>query len=251
MPDSVGLIENQHSFGRLSQCRRSARAVVGTCGDECARGDRVFLRRSVRASDSDRRSSDTAGMSGGSSIEDQRARLQFVADPAVMARLELGLEDLADEDLRGVVIRAEHPEFEKALAAGVREFDGPTGPVNPRLHLIVHGIVATQLWDNSPPEVWETAKRLLQTGYERHEVLHMLGRPVAAQVWEAWHDERAYDRDAHVAALDALPKSWERERGAMRLEREHDVTGRSDAAAARKQARRQIKAARRRSRRRR
>jgi hypothetical protein len=88
-------------------------------------------------------------------------------------------------------------------------------------------------------------------GYERHEVLHMLGRPVAAQVWEAWHDERAYDRDAHVAALDALPESWERERGAMRLEREHGVTGRSDAAAARKQARRQIKAARRRSRRRR
>jgi hypothetical protein len=168
-----------------------------------------------------------------------------------MARLELGLEDLADEDLRGVVIRAEHPEFEEALAAGVREFDGPTGPVNPRLHLIVHGIVATQLWDNSPPEVWETAKRLVETGYERHEVLHMLGRPVAAQVWEAWHDERAYDRDAHVAALYALPESWERERGAMRREREHDVTGRPDAAAARKQARRQIKAARRRSRRRR
>jgi hypothetical protein len=190
-------------------------------------------------------------MSGGSSIEDQRARLQFVADPAVMARLELSLEDLADEDLRAVMIRAEHPEFEDALAAGVREFDGPTGPVNPRLHLIVHGIVATQLWDDSPPEVWATAKRLLRSGYERHEVLHMLGRPVAAQVWEAWHDERAYDRDAHVAALDALPESWERERGAMRLEQGHDLTGRSDAAAARKQARRQIKAARRRSRRRR
>jgi hypothetical protein len=167
-----------------------------------------------------------------------------------MAELELGFEDLADEDLRGVVIRAEHREFEEALAAGVREFDGPTGPVNPRLHLVMHGIVAIQLWDNSPPEVWETAKRLLQAGYERHEVLHMLGRPVAAQVWEAWHDERAYDRDAHVAALDALPESWERERGAMRLEREHDVTRRSDAAAARQKARRQITAARRRNRRR-
>jgi Domain of unknown function (DUF1841) len=200
--------------------------------------------------DSDRRSSDTAWMSGGPSIEDQRARLQFVADPVVLAQLQLGLEDLADEDLRGVLIHAEHPEFEEALAAGVREFDGPTGPVNPRLHLIVHGIVATQLWDDSPPEVWKTAKRLLQAGYERHEVLHMLGRPVAAQVWEAWHDERAYDRDAHVAALDALPESWERERRPMRLERQNDVTGPSDAAAARKQARRKIRAARRRNRRR-
>ena len=200
--------------------------------------------------DSDRPWSDTAGMSGGPSIEDQRARQQFVADPAVMAQLELRLDDLADEDLRGVVIRAEHPEFEEALKAGVREFDGPSGPVNPRLHLIIHGIVATQLWDNSPPEVWQTAARLLEDGYERHEVLHMLGRPVAAQVWEAWHDERAYDRDAHVAALQALPDSWERERGAMRLERQHDVAGRRDAAAARKQARRQSKTSRRRNRRR-
>lgn len=200
--------------------------------------------------DSDLLQSNTAGVSGDPSAEDQRARRPFVADPDVMARLGLSLEDLADEDSRGLVLQAEHPEFEHALKAGVREFDGPDGPVNPRLHLVVHGVVATQLWDNSPPEVWETAKRLLHAGYERHEVLHMLGRPVLAQVWEAWHDERAYDRDAHVAALNALPGSWERERGARSLPREHDLVGRRDATAARKQARRQIKASRRRNRRR-
>lgn len=189
-------------------------------------------------------------MSGGPSNEDQRARHQFVADPAVMAQLELRLEDLADENVRAVVIRAEHPEFEQALKAGVREFDGPNGPINPRLHLLMHGIVATQLWDNTPPEVWETATRLLDCGYERHEILHMLGWPVAAQTWEAWHDERAYDRDAHVAALEALPASWERERGAMRLAREQHATRRLDASAARRRARRQTKASRRGNRRR-
>jgi hypothetical protein len=188
-------------------------------------------------------------VSGGQSIEDQRARQQFVADPAVMAELEVRLEDLADEDTRAVVIRHEHTEFEEALKAGVREIDGPNGPINPRLHLVMHGIVATQLWDNSPPEVWEAARRLLDSGYERHEILHMLGRPVAEQVWEAWHDERVYDRDAHVAALQALPKSWERARGAMRLEREHDLDQRRDSAATRKRARRQAKASRRRNRR--
>jgi hypothetical protein len=158
------------------------------------------------------------------------------------------LEDLGDEDLRAVVIRAEHPELEDALNAGVREIDGPNGPMNPRLHLLMHGIVATQLWDNSPPEVWDTAVRVLNSGYERHEILHMLGGPVAAQVWEAWHDERAYDHDAHVAALQALPDSWERARGAMRLEPEHDVA-RQRNAAARKHARHQTKSSRRRNRR--
>ena len=165
-----------------------------------------------------------------------------------MADLELRLEDLADEDTRAVVLRHEHPEFEEALKAGVREIDGPNGPINPRLHLVMHGIVATQLWDNSPPEVWEAARRLLDSGYERHEILHMLGRPVAEQVWEAWHDERVYDRDAHVAALLALPKSWERTRSARRLEREHHLAQRPDAPATRKRARRQAKASRRRNR---
>ena len=97
--------------------------------------------------------------------------------------------------------------------------------------------------------MWEAARRLLDSGYERHEILHMLGRPIAEQVWEAWHDERAYDRDAHVAALQALPKTWERTRGAMRLGREHDLAQQRDASATSKRARRQAKASRRRNRR--
>jgi hypothetical protein len=159
----------------------------------------------------------------------------------------MGLDELADEDLRAVVIRAEHPELEDALQAGVREIEGPNGPLNPRLHLVMHGIVATQLWEDSPPEVWETASRLQDSGYERHEILHMLSRPVAAQVWEAWNDERAYDRDAHVAALRALPGTWEQEREALESERKTDDRRRG--ATARKLARRQTKSSRRRNRR--
>jgi hypothetical protein len=163
-------------------------------------------------------------------LKDQQARREFVADPALLARLEMGLDELADEDLRAVVIRAEHPELEDALKAGVREVEGPNGPMNPRLHLVMHGFVATQLWDDSPPEVWEAASRLLDSGFERHEILHMLGRPVAAQVWEAWNDERVYDRDAHVAALRA-PGTWERERDALEPERKPDEARRRDATA--------------------
>jgi hypothetical protein len=171
--------------------------------------------------------------------EDDRRR--FVADPDALAALGLTFDQLSDPDVRSLVIRHEHPEFEEALKAGRRAIDGSDGPMNPRLHLTMHQIVATQLWDDSPPEVWGTAVRLLDAGYERHEILHMLGRLVSDQVWEALHDERPYDRERHVAALDALPGSWERERTTETAARRHDD--------ARRQARRAARAAKQRNRR--
>jgi hypothetical protein len=89
----------------------------------------------------------------------------------------------------------------------LHEIDLGDGPMNPRLHLAMHEIVATQLWDDSPPEVWETAARLLHAGYERHEIFHMLSRPVADQVGGALRDEQPYDEERHIAALRALPGS--------------------------------------------
>jgi uncharacterized protein DUF1841 len=164
---------------------------------------------------------------------------QFVAEPEVLAALGVSVEELADPDVRSLVIRREHPEFGDALRTGLKEIDVGDGPVNPRLHLAMHEVVATQLWDDSPPEVWETAVRLLDAGYERHEILHMLSRPVADQVWGALHDEQPYDEERHVAALRALPGPWERERSAQMATKRHND--------ARKQARRSSQSARRRS----
>lgn len=168
-------------------------------------------------------------------------RQQFVGDAAALAVLGVLIEDLADPDLRALVIRHEHPELEEALEKGIDEIDIGGGPMNPRLHLAMHEIVATQLWDDSPPEVWDTAARLLDAGYERHEILHMLGRPVSDQVWSAVHDERPYDGERHVAALRALPGSWERQRAARTSAARHND--------ARKQARHKAREARRRNRR--
>jgi hypothetical protein len=168
-------------------------------------------------------------------------RRRFVADQDVLAELGVGIEQLSDPDTRSLVIRHEHPEFEEALKEGRREIEGPSGPMNPRLHLAMHEIVATQLWDDSPPEVWDTVVRLLEGGYERHEILHMLGRLATDQVWEALHEKRPYDREHHVAALQALPGPWERERTVKTAAGRHED--------ARKQARRAARAARRRNRR--
>jgi hypothetical protein len=168
-------------------------------------------------------------------------RQRFIADPDALSTVGVTVEGLADPDVRALVIRAEHPEFEDASRQGLDEIDVGDGPFNPRLHLAMHEIVATQLWDDSPPEVWETAERLLDAGYERHEILHMLSRPVSDFVWAALQESRPYDRERHVAALRALPGSWERERAARTSARRHDD--------ARKKARRSAQTARRRNRR--
>ena len=89
--------------------------------------------------------------------------------------------------------------------------------------------------------MWETATRLLSSGYERHEILHMLGRPVAEQIWSTLQEERPYDRALHVDQLAKLPGSWEQERSGRTVVRGH--------ADPRKGARRAAKTARRRNRR--
>ena len=180
-------------------------------------------------------------MSPKSPTRDGDGRLGFVAEPAVLAELDLTVADLADPDVRSLVIRHEHPELDRALRGGRREVEVDGAPVNPRLHLAMHEIVATQLWDDDPPEVWSTAARLLDSGYDRHEILHMLAAPVAQQVSGTLHEERPYDRDFHVAALQALPGSWERERATR--------TGARVQVDERKSARRAARAARRRNRR--
>jgi hypothetical protein len=144
-------------------------------------------------------------MSQRSHVRDEDDRRRFVADPDALAALGLKIEQLSDPDVRSVVIRHEHPEFEEALTEGRREIEGSDGPMSPRLHLTMHEIVATQLWEDWPPEVWDTAVRLRDAGYKRHEILHMLARPVSEQIWGALHDEPPHDHERHVAALKGAP----------------------------------------------
>ena len=160
-----------------------------------------------------------------SDARDEGDRQRFVADPDALAALDLKLKQLADPDVRSVVIRHEHPEFEAALKEGRRDIEGSDGPMNPRLHLTTHEVVATQLWDDSPPEVWDTAVRLRDAGYDRHEILaHARAPRQRNRSGERFTRSYLYDHDRHVAALQALPGAWERERTAMTAARHATTT---------------------------
>ena len=120
--------------------------------------------------------------------------------------------DPADPDDRALLIRAAHPELDAAITDGRETAVVEGQEINPRLHLAIHEVVANQLIGADPPEVWATAQRLRKLGYDRHEVLHMLGAAMSGELWEALQGRSGYDHAAHVAALDALPDSWEGQR---------------------------------------
>jgi hypothetical protein len=174
--------------------------------------------------------------------QDRDHRLAFAVPPISHPDEDTRALDPADPDELALLIRAAHPELDADAETVV--IDGRE--MNPRLHLAVHEIVAAQLADEQPPEVWATAQRLSSLGYDRHEILHMLGAAMSNQLWAALHEQREYDSDEHRAALDALPDSWERGRPAGSAPPEARAAHAAEAKARRKAAR----AARRRNRRR-
>lgn len=125
---------------------------------------------------------------------------------------DLAWADPAEEDGRRVLIEAEHPELASALGTGVHEVMVGGHVVNAALHVSLHEIVATQLWDDDPAQLWPTAVRLTSLGYERHEVLHMLMDVIGEDVRRALAGEAVRDQAATDRALAQLPDSWERRR---------------------------------------
>ena len=126
----------------------------------------------------------------------------------------LGWADAEEEDLRRELIEAAHPEFASALDSGVHEVVVGGQLVNAALHVSLHEIVATQLWDDDPAELWQTAVRLTALGCDRHDVLHMLMDVVGEDVRRALSGEAKRDQAAMNTALAELPESWELRRPA-------------------------------------
>ena len=141
-----------------------------------------------------------------SSDDERRA---FAVPPATgeLDGIDLAFLDPDDPDDRRLLIEAEHPELRQALERDEEMVVGGE-PMNPRLHITMHEIVTNQLWDDDPPEVWQTARRLLAAGYERHEVLHMLASVVSTEMWGTLALGARADRERYVAALDELPDSY-------------------------------------------
>jgi Domain of unknown function (DUF1841) len=168
---------------------------------------------------------------------DEAVRRTFAVPRAsgVFREVDLALLDPADRDERRMLIEAEHPEFADALERDEELVIIDGEEVDPRLHLTLHEIIVEQLWEDDPPEAWRTVKRLLAAGYERHEILHMLGSALVPQLWRAIAKGEASSSEEYLSALSRLPRSWEGTRAERSVGR---ASSHKLAAKARKAARR-------------
>src|SRR6266540_259660 len=125
--------------------------------------------------------------------------------------------DPGDPDERRLLIEGEHPEYHAALADPT--FDGEVDGASPRLHLVIHEIVANQLWDDDPPEAWQAAQRLRDAGADRHDILHQLGGVVATQVHGVLTGQGPVDATPDWRGFDTLGRSQSRRRATQQAGR--------------------------------
>jgi hypothetical protein len=120
--------------------------------------------------------------------------------------LDLQLLDPGDEDERGLIFEALHPEFADALEDEDVIISGE--PVNPRLHVAMHQVVANQLLADDPPETWQTVQRLAGRGYDWHNIMHMIASLVTEDVYGALVEHRKPDPADYIRRLNELPGDW-------------------------------------------
>jgi hypothetical protein len=66
-------------------------------------------------------------------------------------------------------------------------------------------VVANQIADDNPPEVWQTALRLLTGGLDRRQVLQQLVLALSKQFRAILAEQADFDLDAYRATLARLP----------------------------------------------
>jgi hypothetical protein len=106
--------------------------------------------------------------------------------------LDLELLDPGHEDERAILIEALYPGFMDARH-GEEDVIVNGEPVNARLHVAMHQVVANQLLADDPPATWQTVQRPAGLGYDWHNIMHMIATLVTKDVHSALKENRRPD----------------------------------------------------------
>jgi predicted nucleic-acid-binding protein len=81
---------------------------------------------------------------------------------------------------------------------------------NQRLRKAILEVINTQIRDNDPPETKQTLIRLHEQGFSEEAALRLIGYVVATEVFAVLEENRQYDQEKYIAALNNLPRlPWE------------------------------------------
>ena len=81
-----------------------------------------------------------------------------------------------------------------------------------RLRKAILEVINTQIRDNDPPETKQALIRLQDQGFSEEEALRLIGYVVASEVFSVLKENRQYDKEKYISALNYLPRlPWEKE----------------------------------------
>jgi hypothetical protein len=81
-----------------------------------------------------------------------------------------------------------------------------------RLREAILEVINKQIKDDDPPETKQALVRLKDEGFSEEETLKLIGSVVASEVFTVLKENRPYDHEKYISALNALPKlPWEKE----------------------------------------
>jgi Plasmid pRiA4b ORF-3-like protein len=103
-------------------------------------------------------------------------------------------------DMR-VLVLGEHPEYHPEPSRRTAAWAAHAASAE---HIALHTLVARQLWDGEPAQVWAAARGLAAGKLSRHEVLHRLCQILQPHVADLTAADPRVDLDGYVRALAGL-----------------------------------------------
>jgi hypothetical protein len=116
------------------------------------------------------------------------------------------LRNMLDEETPSVAwIAREHAELVQAVWEGRDEVvEGDDLSISPKLHLTLHGIVERQYHSGDPPAVQELVDLLLDDGWRRHEIMHLICAANIDELLLMLNDEESFNPDRFAVRLKRL-----------------------------------------------
>ena len=111
--------------------------------------------------------------------------------------------ELSEDEAWEIAVN-DHPEYKRALDEDTlpdETVDEDGNVTSPMMHLSMHAVVERQIATDEPAGVAAIADALSERGVDRHEIRHVIARPLAEQIWYMQKEECPFDEKRYLSDL--------------------------------------------------